>query len=263
VPARTSHPAAGTARYLLHLLFGADGPSSFPFMQEATSASHGTAFSVKLLLLLGRRTLRRNRKGSMKRLVATAVAAALVGLGGYAGPVDAAPKSVARSAVAFWDVGDALTTQVSLQPTDAKTHLEQGKPERSRSVFLFVTQEFCDTGADQLVFRSFSSLSSIRPNQLQVQPNFKRARLDATVTLAGSEQRIDDCSDPEGQGTTTSFDTVATITASWQATGPITEAGPGFFTRDAAATGTLTSPSSAGIGSLGAAEFASLTQFTS
>jgi hypothetical protein len=179
-------------------------------------------------------------------------------------PAAAVPGNVARSAAAFWDVGDPLSTRVSLQPTSARQHAEPGAPVRSRQLFLFVTQQFCDTTTDELVLRSFASQSELRPQDVHVLPNLRRARLDATVDVDVFEQRLSSCTNPSGTPTSEQLpDATVTIEASWDATGPATPTGPGFVTRPATATGTLTSPSSAGVGDLGTADFASLFQLTS
>ncbi|MDQ1439403.1 MAG: hypothetical protein QOK43_3032 [Acidimicrobiaceae bacterium] len=108
-------------------------------------------------------------------------------------------------------------------------------------MFLFVTQSFCDTGTNEMVFRNFLAQAPLAPKDFSVQPSLKSARLSATTTVNGTEQRQSNCSAPSGPVTTTSLgQSTVTVNAQWLATGPAHEVQPGITARNATATGSIT-----------------------
>ena len=169
-----------------------------------------------------------------------------------AAPAAAAPLRGDRSASAFWVVGDDQQTRVSVQAGTAEAGQDPG------SLFLFVTQAFCDTATDEMVFRSFSSQEALRPGDFRVHPLLKSARLDVTTEVSGTEQRLPGCTSPTGFPSFTDLGkSTVEVHATWTATGEVVEVQPGVVARDAVATGTITgemlSP-----GPLGSSQFAQL-----
>ncbi|HET9442600.1 MAG TPA: hypothetical protein VFO65_04710 [Acidimicrobiales bacterium] len=160
-----------------------------------------------------------------------------------------AGPATSRSASAFWVVGDAADTRVSLQATEPAGGAAGG------TVFVFVTQRWCDTGADQMVFRSYSNAgAAVDARAFGVRPNLRAAGLAATVSLTGSEQRLSPCAAPTGIPTTTPLGTTAAaISAAWTGTGDTYVVQDGIVGRAATAAGSI-----AGIGELGTSQTAEL-----
>ena len=171
-------------------------------------------------------------------------------------PAWATPAPVSTASAAFWQLHDAANTNISLQANDDASHTPPGPLAKSSSVFLFVTQFFCDSSANQAVFRSILvNNAPIKPGDYKALPNFKSASLRTTVPANVAEQRSDGCSSNPSGGTTTSTPTIVSISADWTGSGPVVQSGQNRFTRGATATGSLS-----GFGSLGTATFASITQ---
>lgn len=188
--------------------------------------------------------------GMQRRLVTLAVglltAAAAVVASSVPATAATAPQ---QSASAFWQLGDSLNTRVSLQASE--------QAGGSSSLFLFVTQSFCDTATDERVFRSFFAQTDLAPRAFVAAP-LRSARLTSPVTVSGSEQRSPNCAFP---GNPTSFTNVgassASLAATWEGVGATSEAGPGVTRRAATATGSIIG-TALNPGALGTAQFAEL-----
>jgi hypothetical protein len=179
------------------------------------------------------------------------VVAAVLAMAAPAG----AATAPSRLAIAFWQTGDAQNTNVSVQATE--------QPGQGSSLFLFVTQRWCDTATDEMVFRSFSASPALAAQQFLALPNLKGARLDVATTVNGTEQRLGPCSSPSGSPSQTSLGSSSVhVVASWTGVGAVYTVQPGIVGRTANATGSITgdvlSP-----GSLGSASFAELRQVSS
>lgn len=166
-----------------------------------------------------------------------------------AGP--AAASGSTRSAIAFWDLNDPLQTRVSVQGNTSATGQDAG------SLFLFVTQSYCDTGTDQLVFRSFFSQSALAPGSFRVHPLLKSATLNTSTTVSGSEQRLQGCSSPSGFTFTDLGLSTVDAQVTWTATSEPYEVQPGITGRDATATGSIAG-TSLSPGPVGTSQFAQL-----
>jgi hypothetical protein len=179
--------------------------------------------------------------------IALGVAAALL--------LTAAPAAASggtRSTIAFWDLDDLMHTRVSLQGTAA------ANAEQPGSLFLFVTQSYCDTATDEMVFRSFFSQQPLDPGSFRVHPQLKWARLSTSTSVTGSEQRLVGCASTSGFPTSNSLGpSMIDIETSWTATGPAYEVQPGITARDAVATGSITG-STLTVGPMGDSQFAQL-----
>ncbi len=164
----------------------------------------------------------------------------------------AAASGGTRSAIASWDLGDPMRTRVSLQGTAAANAEEPG------SLFLFVTQSYCETATDEMVFRSFFSQQPLDPGSFRVHPQLKWARLSTSTSVTGSEQRVAGCASPSGSPTSSSLGlSTIDIDATWTASGPAYEVQPGITARNAVATGSITG-STLTVGPMGDAQFAQL-----
>jgi hypothetical protein len=205
---------------------------------------------------------------SARRRIAAAVTGvvAAVGLGLVAAPSAAAwsdhstDHSTRRTTTAAgnWQLTGSVSGQVGLQATKAK--------KRSGSTLsFFVTEQFCDTGRNQQVFRSFTADTRLPRGSFEVAPQLANARLAVwDVRVSGVEQRVNGCgstnppSNPIGLRTST-----VSLIVTWQATGPVTPVQPGVITRTASAVGVARSEGPLDLGHLGPAVFAQLTQTTS
>lgn len=200
---------------------------------------------------------RRRRSGSagLRGGMAGVLGAAVVLMAAPAGA--AAPVGAIRSASAYWDIGDPQHTQISLS---AMTSARAGNPG---SIFLHVTQRFCNAATDELVYRSFDRSAPLERGSFLVRPYLRSARLWTSTTVQGTEQRVSGCAN------TTTFPTsftplgpsAVTVKASWTGVGDTRPSGPNQVTRDAVATGALTG-ARLNPGRLGTTTIASITSRT-
>lgn len=196
------------------------------------------------------------RDRSARRRLGMALGGAAAATLLMAAPAGAAPPG-GGSASAFWDVGDARQTRVSVQGSTT------GGPHDADSRFLFVTQSFCDEGADQMVFRSFLSQGPIEQGGFSVHPRLKSARLKTSTTVTGAEQRVGTCASPSGPVSFTNLGTSSVkVQVNWDATSDVYEVQPGIVARDAVATGTITG-STLSPGPLGSSDTAQIRRTTS
>lgn len=166
-------------------------------------------------------------------------------------PAGAAVTSTTRSASAFWDVGDALQTRVSLQASEPAAGGDG-------SLFVFITQRYCDTATNETVFLSYSGQSTLTTSAFRVLPNLKSAQLHVATTLNKSESRSPDCVTPGNPTSFTNHGPVpVTIDVAWTGQGATYTVQPGVSGRNATATGTIT-----GFAPLGTSQFAELRQST-
>ena len=167
--------------------------------------------------------------GWVRRILCVAAAS----LGVIAAPAArAATTTETFSATGFWQLNDANHTAVSVSAVDAR------RPSAT-TVFVFVSQQFCDTAADQAVFRSvLANFVAVKPGDVNIQPQLKRASLRSTVPATVVDNRLGTCASPSGIPTTVQQGTFPlTISADWTATGPAVTVQPGVVRRATTATG--------------------------
>jgi hypothetical protein len=189
-----------------------------------------------------------------KRLaIAVVMMVAIVPLA--AAPTRAAPPPTPTlSASAFWQLNDANQNAVSLSVTRA--------PGQTGQVFVFVTQQFCDTATDQAVFRIFFAQVPVS-GVAQINAQLRHAILASSVTGRETEQRLSNCASPSGIPTFTDLGEVTVgVFANWIGTGPISVVQPGIEARAAHATGALIGPNTLAIGPLGPSVTAELRRIT-
>ena len=161
-------------------------------------------------------------------------------------------------AIGSWLVAGPTASNVSLQVTET-----QGD---SPSLFFFVSQEFCDAGANQEVFRSFSGSLPEDRTIFAIGAKMSGAALNLRhVPMSGSEQRIDGCTATAQHAAQTSrvhthslASFRASILANWTATGSYHEVQPGIHAREATAFGVELSGGPLNLGDIGASGFAEL-----
>jgi hypothetical protein len=190
--------------------------------------------------------------GTKRLLLAVALTFAALAVG--VGPAGATPPPPqVLSASAFWQLNDANSNAVSLQIT---------RTPDQKSLFVLVTQQFCDTATDERVFRGFSAQVPVS-GVAQVNAQLRHAVLATTVTGNQTEQRLASCANPSGIPTFVNLGpaTVA-ILAGWLGTGPITPVQPGIEARAARATGAIVGPNTLAIGPLGLSQTAELRRST-
>jgi hypothetical protein len=191
--------------------------------------------------------------GAGRRRVGAAGLAAGLAMVALAPPAAAGPPGETASASAFWVLSDARSTAVSLQATTAPVASEPA------SLFVFVTQRYCDAAADETVFRSFSAGGTLdNPGSFRVHALLKSALLRSSATLSGFEQRYASCASPTVfVSTTTLGSEQVELAVTWAGRGDAYEVQPGITGRDAEASGSITGGALAP-GSLGTSQVAQL-----
>lgn len=186
-------------------------------------------------------------------------------------------KFKGEGAFAQWSLEDARNTEAFVSALDGERRNPPDQPETIESVFVFVTQEFCDEEADERVFRSFFAFD--QPATIDINRGLTEGSADAGLSLDGSEFRAPDCEDPNfEEGESTDLGTFeGQLAGSWQGSGKINTSNSVFhfrdeeFTfhstdvqrsRDAEATGTLSGLEDVGVPSdLGTTQEAELASF--
>lgn len=179
---------------------------------------------------------------------------AVLGAGGVAVALVAGPAAAATpptlSASAFWQLNGPLHTAVSLSATNA--------PGSPSTVFVQISQEFCDTHTNEMVFRGFSTQAAVKGVFVE-DGRIRFAGLDTWVRAEEVDQRIPDCASPMGQPHEVDLGTVSVhLRAGWLGTGPVTQVQPGIQARAAHALAILDGPNTLGVGKLGPSQTAEL-----
>lgn len=159
-------------------------------------------------------------------------------------------------AVADWSMDDDRNTHVFVGAMDGRIVGQSLLPDDHQSVFLSVTQSYCDEGAGQQVYRSWFGFAedgaSIEGGALS------QASANMETTVQGYELRSDGCDEPvffDPDEETRLGEHEVALSADWEATGKMEVAVRNFHfsggdfvfnstnverSRDAEATGTLT-----------------------
>lgn len=183
-------------------------------------------------------------------------------------------------AVGAWSLDDPRDTHVFLAGIDGTRHDSSGPPEDVREGFINVFQSFCDTDADEQVFRSFFAFTE--DVEVAFEGRLQSASLEGEqVAVSGVEVRTPDCDDPdfENHRFIDLGDTAVDISAHWDGEGRLdTNVSTFHFShppdfgihsthvsqhRDATATGTLSGLEAFEVpAQLGEADFADLMRVT-